>query len=75
MLNWTVEDVVKWMHKYAGVEGEKYAALFEDNKINGMCYIFLQLFKLGYCLRMMTDEWLIRIGISDSSERYYKDIE
>ncbi|KAA0188032.1 hypothetical protein FBUS_02072 [Fasciolopsis buskii] len=45
------------MHKYAGVEGEKYAALFEDNKIN------------GYCLRMMTDEWLIRIGISDSSER------
>ncbi|CAH8492590.1 unnamed protein product [Dicrocoelium dendriticum] len=32
---WTTEDVVKWMHKYAGVEGEKYASVFEQNGING----------------------------------------
>ncbi|KAA3672121.1 Xaa-Pro dipeptidase [Paragonimus westermani] len=46
------------MRKYAGSEGEKYASLFEDNGIN------------GYCLRMMTDEWIIRIGVVDPVDRF-----
>lgn len=54
---WTTEDVVKWMHKYAGVEGEKYASVFEQNGIN------------GHCLRIMTDEWAVRIGVSDPTDR------
>ncbi|KAF7255344.1 hypothetical protein EG68_07419 [Paragonimus skrjabini miyazakii] len=57
VLHWTVDDVVKWMRKYAGSEGEKYASLFEDNGIN------------GYCLRMMTDEWIVRIGVVDPVDR------
>ncbi|KER23088.1 hypothetical protein T265_08944 [Opisthorchis viverrini] len=58
VLHWTVEDVGKWMRKYAGPEGEKYAPLFEENAINGIC------------LRMMTDEWAIRIGVTDQADRH-----
>ncbi|VEL28224.1 unnamed protein product [Protopolystoma xenopodis] len=60
VLNWTVEDVLKWLHKYAGVQGEKYAYLFEENGVTGSC------------LRMMTDEWLLRMGIMDAEDRYLK---
>ncbi|TNN18403.1 Protein aveugle [Schistosoma japonicum] len=57
VLNWTPEDVVKWLHKYASPVGAKYSEIFEANSINGMC------------LRLMTDEWLLRLGIADQSDR------
>ncbi|CAH8552462.1 unnamed protein product [Schistosoma turkestanicum] len=57
VLNWTTEDVVKWLYRYASPVGAKYSKLFETNKINGMC------------LRLMTDEWLLRLGIVDQNDR------
>ncbi|CAH8599851.1 unnamed protein product [Schistosoma mattheei] len=37
--------------------GAKYSELFETNRINGMC------------LRLMTDEWLLRLGVVNQNDR------